>query len=198
MTPPTMTWMRLARRLRNDGNPLRRRTDVIEAWLLPAAVVACLALSPLVAAAAGMWVGADNASARHAQLSWHHVPAVLLQPAAGPVMSDDGANTWLVWTPARWTADRRQWFGDVPAPADSSAGSTVTVWLDRAGTVQLPPLTAGHARSRVIVAAAVAAGSIALLLAGMVLLARRFLDKRRLAGWETAWLSVGPAWSRQQ
>ena len=67
MTPPTMMWMRLAGRLRRDGNPLRRRTDVIDAWLLPAAVAAFLALSPLAAAAVGMWVAADNAAAWRAE-----------------------------------------------------------------------------------------------------------------------------------
>jgi hypothetical protein len=193
-----MTWMRLARRLRSDGNPLRRRADVVEAWLLPAVIAAFLALSPLVAGVAGMWVGADNAAARHAQLSWHRVPAVLQQAAPGPVLSDHGANTWVVWTRARWTADGRQWLGSVPAPARTSAGSTVPVWLDRAGTVQLPPLTAGHARGRVITAAAIAVGSLAVLLAGLALLARRLLDRRRLAGWETAWLSVEPDWSHRE
>jgi hypothetical protein len=100
MATPTMTWRRLSRRLGRDGNPLRRRSDLIEAWLLPAMITAFLALSPLVAGAAGIWVRADNAAARHAQLSWRRVPAVLLQAAAGPQMSDNGANTW-------WSGRRR-------------------------------------------------------------------------------------------
>ena len=37
-----------------------------------------------------------------------------------------------------------------------------------------------------------------LALAIMLVLARRFLDRRRLAGWETAWLAVGPTWSRHR
>jgi hypothetical protein len=192
-----MTWLRLTRRLGRCGNPLSRRSDVIEAWLLPGVIVSFLALSPLVAGGAVMWVRADVAAARHTALSWHRVPAVLLRPAAGPEMSDNGANTWVVWTLARWTADGRQRLGIVPVRAKTSAGSSVAVWLDRAGNVQMPPLLAGETRDRLEVAALVALASLAVLLATVALVTRRILDRRRLAGWETAWLSVGPYWTRQ-
>jgi hypothetical protein len=197
MAMPTMRWMRLTRRLGRDGNPLRRRSDQIEGWLLPVAIAVFLAASPLVVGAAGLWAGADNAAAKHAQLSWHRVSAVLLQAAPGPEMSDNGANTWVVWTPARWTAGGRPRIASVPAPAGTWAGSTVPVWLDRAGNVQIPPLTAAQASDHVVVAALIALAGLAVFLAGMALLARWVLDRRRLADWETAWLSVGPQWSHQ-
>lgn len=197
MTAPAATWMRLARRLGRDGNPLRRRADVLQGWLLPAVIAAFLILCPLVACAAGLWVRAGNAAARHAQLWWHRVPAVLLQAAAGPVRSGDGARSWLAWTPARWTAAGRPQIGNVPALAGTRAGSTVPVWLDRAGKVRMPPLTAAQASDHVVVAMLIASAGLAVILAAMALLARRVLDRRRLEGWETAWLSVGPQWSRQ-
>ncbi len=186
----------MARRLGFDHNPLRRGSDVIEAWLLPAVIAVFLILGPFVAGAAGLWVHADNAAAQRAMRSWHQVPAVLLQAAPGPMMSDNGSNTWLVWTPARWTADGRAHAGSVPAPAGTRAGASVPVWLDRAGDVQVPPLTAAGDRDRVMVGMSLALGAFALLLAGLALLGRRMLDRRRLAGWEAAWLSVGPQWSR--
>jgi hypothetical protein len=195
MTAPTMTWMRLTRRLGYHRNPLTRRSDLIEAWLLPAVIAVFLALSPLAADAASMWVRADNAAAHRAQMSWHRVTAVLVQAAPGPVMSDNGANTWVAWTAARWTADGRSQLGNVPAAAGTRAGSTVPVWLDRAGNPRLPPLTADQARGRVIDMASVAIAALAVLLAGMALFGRWVLDRRRLASWETAWLSVGPQWS---
>jgi hypothetical protein len=197
-----MTWTRLRRRrrrrLRLHGNPLCRRSDLIEAWLLPAVIAAFLALGPFVAGAAGLWVRADNAAAHRAQLSWHRVPAVLLRAAPGPMMSDNGANSWLTWTPARWTADGLTRLGRVPAAAGSRAGSTVPVWLDRAGNVRMPPLTASQATEQVINAASIAIVGLAVLLAGTAMLGRRVLDRRRLASWETAWLSVGPQWSRRR
>lgn len=197
MTGLTMTWTSLTRRMGRHRNPLCRRSDLIDAWLVPTVIAAFLALSPLVAAAAGLWVRADTAAAHRAQVWWHQVPAVLLQAAPGPMMSDNGANSWLTWTPARWTTDGRPRVSRVPAAAGSRAGSIVPVWIDRAGKARLPPLTAGQATGRVIEAASIALAGLAVLLAGMAVLGRRVLDWRRLAGWETAWLSVGPQWSRQ-
>ena len=196
MTAPTMTWRRLTRGLARDHNPLRRRSDLIEAWLLPAAIAAFLALGPLAAGGAALWARADTAAARHAQLSWRRVSAVLLAAAPGPIMSDNGANSWVVWTPARWISGGQLRLGKVPAAAGTRAGSTVDVWLDRAGDVQAPPLTPGQAGDRVIVAVLIALAALAALLAGLSRLARRILDRRRLAGWETAWLAVGLLWSR--
>jgi hypothetical protein len=193
-----MTWTRLTRRLRADHNPLRRRSDLIQAWLLPAAIAAFLTLGPLVAGAADLWVHAGNAAARHAQQSWHRVPAVLQAAAPGPMMSDNGSNSWLVWTPARWTAGGRPQAGRVPAAAGTRAGSTIGVWLDRAGNVRMPPLTAGQVRDRVVVAALVALAALAVLLACLAAGVRLVLDRGRLADWEAAWQSVGPQWSRQE
>jgi hypothetical protein len=188
-------WTRMTRRLGFDHNPLRRGSDVIEAWLLPVAVAAFLILGPLAVGVTGLRIHADNVAAQRAEHSWHRVPAVLLEAAPGPLMSDNGANSWLVWTPARWTSGGRAQVGNVPAPAGTGAGTTVPVWLDRAGNVQVP-LTALGARDRIVIAGAFLLAVLAALLAGLTLLARRILDHRRLADWEAAWLSVGPQWSR--
>ena len=197
MAMPTTTWMKLTRRLGRDCNPLRRRSDLIEAWLLPAAIAVFLALGPLVAVVTDAWVHANSAAAQHAQLSWHRVDAVLLQAAPGPEMSDNGNNTWIVWTPARWTVDGRRYVGDVPAAAKTRAGSTMPVWLDHSGKVRVPPLTRAQLGDRVITATCFALAALAALLAALAWLVRRALDKRRLAEWELAWLAVGPRWSRQ-
>jgi hypothetical protein len=186
----------MARRLGFDHNPLRRGSDLIEAWLLPATVAVFLILGPFVAGAAGQWVRADNAAAQQVTRSWHQVPAVLLKAAPGPMMPDNGSNFWLVWTPARWTADGRPHAGNVPAPSGTKAGASVPVWVDRAGDVQVPPVTPAGARDRVVLGMLVVLAAFALLLAGLARLGRRWLDRRRLAGWEAAWLSVGPQWSR--
>jgi hypothetical protein len=187
----------MARRYGLDHNPLRRRADVIEGWLLPAVIAVFLALSPVLVIGASAWVRAQNAAVAQAERSWHRVPGVLLQAVPGPLMSDNGANTWVTWTPARWTDDGRRHVGQVPADAGTRAGATVPVWLNRAGTVQTPPLSAGQVRDRVTLAAAVGLTALAVLLAGLSWLGRRLLDRRRLAGWETAWLAVEPQWSRR-
>lgn len=196
MTTPTTTWTRLIRRLGHDHNPLLRRADVIEGWLLPAALAAFLVLGLPTAGGAAWWARGDAIAARHAQLlSWHRVAAVLLAAAPGPLMSDNGANTWLVWTPARWMANGRPHAGTVPAAAGTRAGSAVPVWLDSAGKVRMPPLTQGQVWDRAMGAASIALAALAMVLAVLVLVTRRVLDHRRLAAWETGWRAVGPRWS---
>lgn len=194
---PTKKWLRLTRGLGLDGNPLRRRADVLARWLLPGTIAIFLALSPLVAGLAGVVVRADNSAATNASHAWHSVQAVVLQAAAGPEQTDQGANTWLVWTRAQWAADGHQHVAEVPVAAGSAAGRAVTIWLDSAGKVHLPPLTAAQDRSRVRNAMLLAVGGLAVVLAGLALLGWRILNRRRLAAWETAWLAVGPRWSRQ-
>lgn len=190
---PTTKWMQLRRRLCLDGNPLGRRADRLAAWLPLAAIVAFLALSPLVFAASGAWMRAENNAARHVRLQ--PATAVLLQSAPGPVFSDNGANTWLDWVQARWTADGRQHVGAVPAAAKTPAGSKVTVYLTSTGQARTPPMTMGHARGRVLVAQLVALAVLAVIMALLALVARRILDRRRLASWQAEWLTVGPRWS---
>jgi hypothetical protein len=186
----------VARRLGFDHNPLRRRLDLIDGWLLPAVIAALLTLGPLVAVGVGLWVHADNAAAQRAQRSWHEVRAVVLQPVPGPAISGNGSNSWVVWTPARWTADGRTRVGNVPAPAGTSEDAVVPVWLNRAGQVQPPPLTAAGACARILLAALFALASLAALLTVLAATAHWLLDRRRLAGWEAAWRSVGPQWSK--
>ena len=69
------------------------------------------------------------------------------------------------------------------------------VWLDRAGHVQNPPLTASQARDRVITAEAAALAALAVLLTGLGIAGRCALNRRRLAAWEAAWRRTGPRWS---
>ena len=194
---PTTTWTRLARRLGFDHNPLRRRSDLVEAWLLPAAIAAFLILSPFLLGAASRVVHDENAAVVQAQRSWHRATAVLLEAVPGPLMTDNGANTWMTWTPARWTTGGRQHVGHVPASAGTSAGSSVTIWVDSAGNVQTPPLTAPQVQDRVVLAAVIALAVLATLLAVAAAICTYLLNRRRLAEWGTAWLSVGPQWSRR-
>src|SRR5689334_16276328 len=189
MRPPTTMWTRLRRRLAADGNPLRRRADVAAAWLLPAAVVAFLVLSPLAVAAADALAHAGVAPAEQAQRSWRQVPATTLAPAAGPVQPAQGSDSWTTWVPARWLVAGQQQTGQVPVPAGTWAGRTVPVWLDSSGRVQNPPLLAGAVRNRVLAAAVMALASLALLLATVAVAVWGALTRRRLASWDTAWLA---------
>src|SRR5262249_58858584 len=88
--------------------------------------------------------------------------------------------------------------GDVPAVAGSSAGTRQTIWLNRAGQVQMPPLTARQVGNRARADTLMALSALAALLAGLWWLARRALNRRRLRDWEIERLTVGPLWSRHR
>jgi hypothetical protein len=190
-----MTWTRLARALGSDDNPLRRRCDLIAAWLTPAAIAIFLILAPLVATGAALWAHAGNAAASRAARDLHPVPAVLQQAVPGPLETADGANSWLTWVQARWATGGQAQAGLIPAVSGSPAGATVPVWLNPAGQVQSPPLTARQARDRVIAGAAAALAALAAALAGLGLAARGVINRKRLAAWEAAWQLTGPRWS---
>jgi len=193
----TTMWARTVRRLGFDHNPLRRRTDLVDGWLLPAVIIGFLLLGPLTATVAGVWAHSQNMAIQRADRSWHQVSAVLLEPVPGPLFSDNGGNSWLVWSPARWVADGRTRTGQVPAPAGSGAGTTVKVWINRAGKVQAPPLTAAGAGNRILIAVAFTLAGLSAMLTAAAVAARWVLDRKRIASWEAGWLSVGPQWSRQ-
>jgi hypothetical protein len=194
MTTPTMTWTRLARALGSDHNPLRRQSDLIAAWLTPAAIAIFLILGPLVAAGAIWWAHADNAATSQAQRDLRRVPAVIEQSVPGPLMTAGGANTWLTWVQARWTADGQPRAGLIPAVSGTRAGATVPVWLDRTGRVRTPPLTSGQAQERVLTAATAALAALAVLLAALGVAGRCVINRKRLAAWEAAWRLTGPRW----
>lgn len=196
MATSTKTWRRLARGLASDGNPLRRRSDRIESWLRPAAIIAFVVLAPLVALGAVRWVNTDAAAARHAQQSWQQVPAVLLAAAPGPIETDYHVNGWLVWTRARWTFDGMTRTGEIPARSGTRAGATVPLWLDRSGRVQRPPASSGEVSERAVAAGLAAVALLGVLLVNLIVASRWMLDRRRLAGWETAWRTTGPRWNQ--
>ena len=198
MTTPTKPWKRLIRRMGRDSNPLRRRSDVIDAWLVPVAIVVFLALCPLVLTLTGSWVRAATASERHAQADWRPVTATLVKAVPRPMQGPYSTNAWVTWTPASWTANGVKQTGKVPAHSGSLAGTKLTVWLDSAGRVHQAPLSKSQASDRVAVTRVMALAALAVLLAIMIILAHRALDRRRLADWESAWRAIGPTWSRRR
>jgi hypothetical protein len=71
----------------------------------------------------------------------------------------------------------------------------VPVWLDQAGRVHAPPLTAGEARGRVETAVTLALSGLAAVLAAAAGLIQWRLNRRRLASWAASWRQVEPLWT---
>ena len=183
---------RLARTLGLDGNPLRRRTDKIAAFLGVLLVAAFLIGAPVVARAAIGWVSRVAAAEQQAMRSWHQVPAVVQKAAPAPA-------AWEVsWVPARWTAPGgRPRTGRIPVSDAVAAGQTIRLWVDAAGTPTGPPPGQAPVELDDVATAAVAVVALGIVLLCRMGAGRFLLDRRRLAGWEAAWAEVGPQWTKR-
>ena len=117
-----------------DRNPLRRTSDRLAAAIVGMTLLAFLVGAPIAALAAGRWAGAAARQvARSQHTGWRQVPAVLL--ANAPESVDVGyGGVSLPEVRARWTApDGTAHRGYVEAASGARAGSTVLIWVNRAG-----------------------------------------------------------------
>ncbi|MEU4279335.1 hypothetical protein AB0F57_31070 [Streptomyces tanashiensis] len=185
-------------------NPLRRTTDLVEAWVaFAAAVLLCLAV-PLTGWAAGTSAyGSLSRAVRAQQEQRLPTTARVVRLAEGPVsgprsVETPGEERLRRSVVARWTApDGSARTGTVATARQHSApGSSFRLWTDRDGRPVGPPMQTGTARAHAIIAGATAA-----LLAGLMVelvrrLAVRRLVLRRYARLDRAWAAAGPDWGR--
>lgn len=186
-----MVW--LARSLGLARNPLHRRCDTLETRMLAGLLAVLLVSGPLLAVTAFRWAERAGIRQQHQQQAWRQVTASLLRPGSADVMAADGA-----WALARWTApDGQVRMGDVPVIGAGRAGATVRMWVDHQGWPVGPPLSRRQLADRAIGTGILAVAALVLLLSGLGLLAHCLIDRRRLAGWDAAWASVEPSWTRR-
>jgi hypothetical protein len=184
---------RLVRGRRPDRNPLRRASDRLETAVLALLVIAFLAAVPFAALASGSWALARAHQAQLAeQASSYQVPAQVLQlESMGAAFGDPQAQ-------ARWTAhDGKVITGEIIVPLGTTSGSTQWLWTTRDGQVTDPPLQDSQVTGQAYFAEAFSVFTLAVLLTITGLLARRTLDRRRMAAWDTEWRATGPHWTTQ-
>ena len=194
---PERRLARLTRWLGFDRNPLRRRTDRIEALLRLVMMIMLVAAVPAAAVVAGQQ--ADHAALNRAsaqQAADHLVTAVLLEQAPATGAPDPYTSVQIAWVPARWQPPGLpSRTGEILAPAGARKGTTVRTWIDASGAVTNPPLDHRDIAGEVCIAViATCLGSWLVLLASSAL-ARRALDRRRLSAWDAEWRASGPLWS---
>ncbi|MFJ6698990.1 hypothetical protein ACIQM4_23315 [Streptomyces sp. NPDC091272] len=184
-------------------SPLRRGTDLVEAW---AALVALL-LIVLAAPAAGLAVGLrTNASLQHAARVQHHerheTQGVVLRPLRER-RADGGAGTSTgyagpVGVLARWTAhDGTRHTGRATTlNRAADPGDTFPMWTDGHGRIVNRPLDASTAAAQAALTGLGAAATVAALAHCARLLVVRRLMQRRYERLDRAWAKVGPEWGR--
>jgi hypothetical protein len=176
-------------------NELRRRSDVIEAWIVLSAWVLAVIGGAMIASVAAQAV-VTAVDAQYADR--HAVRAVLTADAPTSRPMAEGVRSDLVRAPVRWTAqDGRTRTGAAQVTAGAEAGAQVRLWADRNDELAPAPLTAGEA----VLQACLAGGLAALGTGGVVLLGSRAvraqLDRIRMRQWEREWEQIGPAWRRK-
>ncbi|WP_329361097.1 Rv1733c family protein [Streptomyces sp. NBC_01483] len=179
-------------------NPLRRRSDVVEAWTVLAVAVLLFVGAPLAGAAVGWW-RYDNAQARAAaqRAERHRVSALLVETAPAAVPSPQGARPPTFQVKVRWTEPGKgSRTGEALVPAGGQRGDRVDVWLDAHGRNVGPPVSPGAIWQHALTTgASTAAGVVAVVLA-WYLTVRRITARQRLAEWERDWAHTGPEWRR--
>jgi hypothetical protein len=174
-------------------NPLRRRSDRLEAWLLLATWVIATAGSLL----AGVTVsGGVEQSLDQQQLERHAVTAVLAEDSAGKA-SAKAIDDDHVWATVRWRAiDGSARTGQTKVSPSTPKGTPVTVWTDGQGRLTSKPLSHAEARLQGIWAGTLAATGAGAAVVGGAQVLRGRLDRRRMQEWADEWQRVDAGWGR--
>jgi hypothetical protein len=191
-----VTWLgRFLRGWLPDRNPLRRRTDRLEAAVFAVLFVLAGATAPFVAAAASAWENTTSQrEIRVQQASCREVRATLL---------DDAHQTaaYLTLTPeadARWTAPQgRAVTGMVQVPPAAEAGRVIWIWTDPSGQV-ITPLLRNQIPARDDLAATEAVTCLAAVALLTGLAVHGALSRRRMTAWGIDWMATEPLWNTRR
>ncbi|WP_225833548.1 hypothetical protein [Streptomyces sp. NK08204] len=179
-------------------NPLRRRSDVIEAWTALVAAVLLFVVCPLVGVAAGLHAH-DRAQslAQTQRAERHRVRAMVTGDAPVPLPSAQGDPDRPYRAEVRWTEPGKgQRTAPARVPAGARAGEVVSVWFDARGrSVSAPPDAVSVWQHTVAVGLCAAGGAAGVILLGHAV-ERRIALRRRLAEWERDWARTGPKWTQ--
>ncbi|ANP56875.1 hypothetical protein J2Z21_006850 [Streptomyces griseochromogenes] len=184
-------------------NPLRRATDLAEAWVALVTLVLITVAAPVIGSLVGS-AAQDSLqrSVREQQHSRRLVMATVVRRLRGAMPEPDpdtgAAHDIRSRVVADWTApDGTRQHGPVLAGLKSPhQGDRFRLWTDGHGRITTRPLDAPTATTHAVLAGFGAA----LLTAGLVDSGRRLIVwrmvRRRYARWDQAWDRAGPDWGK--
>ncbi|MET4921470.1 hypothetical protein P3L51_03700 [Streptomyces sp. PSRA5] len=185
-------------------NPLRRKTDLVEAWVALGALLLILLAVPAVGWISGALTDdAFRRTIRAQHEDRHRTEAVMVHRAEAParVASDPEAPTqrdtgrpviakWTARDGSRHTALVRS------APPALRSGDAFPVWTDGGGQLAERPTDLATARTHAVLAGL----GVAACVAGLIEAVRRLtvfrLNQVRYARLDLAWAQAGPDWGR--
>ncbi|MER5910649.1 hypothetical protein ABT124_09130 [Streptomyces sp. NPDC001982] len=179
-------------------NPLRRRSDVVEAWTaVVVAVLLCVA-APLAGALAGLWAhDAARSIAAVQRAERHRVRAEVLGSTPDQLPTVQGGREHAYRATVRWTEPGKgTWTAVARVPAGTHQGDVVDVWFDSRGRdVTAPPGDVAIWQHTVTIGVFAAGGAAGVVLLGHGVV-RRVSLRHRLNEWEREWARTGPDWTR--
>lgn len=176
-------------------NPLKRRADVVEAWV----VLGAWLLTVLAGVSAGLVAArsVEHGLARE-RAAWRPVVARVVGRAPGTsVVRGQASAGDRVWAKVRWTvSDGSTHTGQIRVAPGSRAGTPVTVWSDPQGHLVSRPTSSSAAAFRgALIGCLVGVSAAAVPFVGGLALRGR-LERRRMHAWDTEWARLGPQWGR--
>lgn len=192
-------WLyRTVRGFRPDSNPLRRRMDRVETYLLAGLFLASAAGAPFAAQAASQAAYAGALHAQQEQLAARHQVNAKLTAPAGPSVSGYALQA-DVPAKASWTsATGVSRSGEVLAPPGSQKGTKVAIWTDDAGNLVSPPLADSQVSGQRDMAMVAAVSGVGVLFLAEAAMVRHVIYRRRMAAWDSDWLVTERMWHRHQ
>ncbi|MGW7386825.1 Rv1733c family protein [Streptomyces sp. NPDC054794] len=175
------------------SNPIRRRDDVLEAWLL----LVIWVLIAVGGTAAGVVTShaADQVFAQQ-RAERIPVPAVLLDDVPRTATSEMGRD--LASARVGWTkSDGSTHSGMTLVTTGKKAGSTVRIWIDAQGKLSTQPPTPTKSAAEAGLFGASAALALSGVVFGIGSVGRWWLNRRRIEQWDREWTLVGPQWGHK-
>ncbi|MEU7426210.1 hypothetical protein [Streptomyces sp. NPDC040750] len=184
-------------------NPLRRATDLAEAWVALVALILIAVAAPVTGCLVG--TAAQDALQRSVRQQRHShrlvVATVVRDRGRAPLEADPDTTTAREvrsrvvadWTGPDGTRRRGAALADLKSPRP---GDHFRLWTDPHGRITTRPLDSPTATTHAVLAGVGAA----LLTAAVVESARRLavwhMVRRRYARWDQAWDRAGPDWGK--
>jgi len=174
-----------------QNNPLRRRSDVLEAWI----VLMAWTFALIVAVVIGI-LGAQLAqhAAQRDRAGRTRTDAVLVRVVPGGTRDVvGGVRHDRVLATVRWRDDRGAVrTGTAEVKRALRAGSTVPVWTDGHGRLVSPPAGPGETVTRAVLVGAGAGLAAGLLVLSGGYLVRLRVERRDVERWGTEWDRTDP------
>ena len=192
-------WLvRQVRGLRPDRNPLRRRIDRAETYLLGGLFVASAVAVPFAAHAASHAAYENALRMQQQQVATRHQVEATITAVARGTVSGYYNQSGAVPATATWTSVTGvHRSGLILAEPGSRKGNEIRVWTDQAGNLTTPPLATAQVISERDAATIGAIGAMIVMTVGAGGIIHFVLYRRRLAAWTADWRVTAQAWNRQ-